>query len=860
VDDVPNNKGVDFPDGISCFVSIAVESISREVVLDPVAARADISDVNALIRRVAHDGDVLRELDPESGALLAFQHVEDALIASMLLARELNSTRSFPRIGVSTLDSSTSNEDYIIDRLAALRSLAAPGQVLVDSATREIARRAADQGVELLPMGFRTVDERDEREPLYCVAHPELSVSGAGSAESSDFHNLPSSLTEFVGRTAELDLVLDRFYVSRAVTICGPGGIGKTRLAIQVGYELAPGQPDGVWFVDLNGVTDDNLVASTVLRALPWKTTEERPANERLAELLRGRQLTLVLDNAEDQAREVAKLILQLSECANIQFLVTSRTPIGLQGESVFRLGPLMLPGESGPGAVKSEAIDLFLNRYRLLEPDFEPAPEQAKSIAELVRLVDGVPLAIEIASGLAATRPVDALVRSLRRQLPKLAQTGKLANERHRRLEDVLQWGCAQLTDHQLSLFNRLSVFQGSFTTSDVVTLNGNEEPDRGQVESDLTQLVQFSLLRSSDEGYSMLNPTRAIATERLSECEDAATWKDRHANWVARLVAEDPSPESYDRIQSHLPDIRAALRWLATKPKDPRGFDICYALYEFWYIRGHAIEGISAVTTILKGNRRLDNLAKIRLLNLRAVLHMESGAFADAVRDFDHAADLAAKDGHSTMEMLLLGNLGLAFAANDRPVEALALAQRCLEAEEVEGESLARQCNNVAAVLTQLGRYQEADEMLARAAAIVGIDDAPYLWAEAGLTRSTLKLRQGRLDEAQEELERTALMFIDLSDLRGLVRVVGRLFQTVLALGLDHHASFYWGCYRRLREGVVTRFPVSEESAMELAAAQLASRLGGAFDFEVERGRALTVEGLQRYFSHRVAPASER
>lgn len=857
---MPYNKGVDFPDGISCFVSIVIESISREVVLDPVAARAAIAEANALIRRCALGADVLRELDPESGALLAFEHVSDALGATMLIAKELNTTRSFPKVGVSTLDCTTSNEDYVVDRLAALRSLAAPGQVLVDSATREIARRAADCGVELLPVGLRTVDERDEREPLFCIAHPDLSVAGAGSSESSEFHNLPSSLTEFVGRVAEIDLVLDRFYVSRAATICGPGGIGKTRLAIQVGYELAPRQPDGVWFVDLSGITDDHLVASTVLRALPWRTTEERPALERLVELLRKRQLTLVLDNAEDLTKEVAKLVLRLSACPNVQFLITSRTPIGFQGESVFRLGPLMLPTETGQGAVRSEAIELFLNRYRLLEPEFEPEPKQAEAIAELTRLVDGLPLAIEIASGLAATTSVDVLVRSLRRHLPKLAQTGKLANERHRRLDDVLQWGCAQLSHRQLELFNRLSVFQGSFTTSDVAALCEIEGPDRSQLHLDLAQLVRLSLLRVSSEGYSMLGPTRAIATERFFETEDVAAWKDRHASWVASLVSKDPSAEAYDRIESHLPDLRAALRWVSSKPSDRRGFDLCYALYDFWYLRGHAAEGIAAVTTTLKSNRRLDNVSKIRLLNLRGVLHMESGAYGEAIRDYDQAADLAAKGGHTTMEMLLLGNLGLAFAANDRPIEALALAHRCLEAEEVEGESLARQYNNVAAVLTQLGRYDEADATLERAALIEGVGDAPYLWAEASLTRATLWLRQGRFDEAQEELERTALMFADLADRRGLVRVLGRLFQTVLGLGLDHHAAFYWGCYRKLREGVVTRFPASEELAMEAAAALLASRLGAAFEFEVDRGRALSVDGLRTYFSQRVAPASER
>lgn len=851
---------MDFPDGITCFVSISIETISREVVLDPVSARAAIADANSLIRRLALDATEIRELDPESGAILAFAHVADALTASARIAKELNATRSLPKVGVSTLDCSTSNEDDVIDRLAALRSLAAPGQVLVDSATRELARRSAEVAVELLPVGLRTVDKHDDRESLYCIAHPDLSSAGAGSAESSEFHNLPSSLTEFVGRTAEIDLVLDRFYVSRAVTICGPGGIGKTRLAIQVCYELAPSQPDGVWFADLSGVADEALVAPTVLRVLPWQTTEERPAIERLVELLKGRQLTLVLDNAEDLIQEVAKLVLRLSACANVQFLITSRSPIGLQGESVFRLGPLMLPSGTGRDADRSEAYDLFVNRYRLLEPEFEPAPEQSRAIAELVRMVDGMPLAIEIASGLAAAKSVDALVRSLRRQLPKLVQTGQLASERHRRLDDVLQWGLAQLSQRQLALFVRLSVFQSTFTVRDVAAVCQVEEPGFAQLQADLAQFVRLSLLRESDTGYSMLGPTRAIATKRFFETEDVATWKDRHANWMKTLASVDPSPEAHERIESHLPDLRAALKWVSSQPSDRRGFDLCYALYDFWYLGGHAVEGIAAVTTILKGNRRLDNHSRIRLLNLRAVLHMESGGFAEAVRDFDRAADLAAKGGHTAFEMLLLGNLGLAFAANDRPVEALALAQRCLEAEEVEGESLARQYNNVAAVLIQLGRYPEADAMLDRAAAIEGVDDAPYLWAEASLTRSTLRLRQGRLDEAQELLERTAMMFLDLADLRGLVRVLGRLFQAVLALGLDHHAAFYWGCYRRLREGVVTRFPVSEESAMDVAAELLASRLGGAFDFEVERGRSLSLDGLRHYFSHRVAPASER
>jgi predicted ATPase len=402
------------------------------------------------------------------------------------------------------------------------------------------------------------------------------------------------------------------------VTLTGPGGVGKTRLAIQVAAELASQFADGVAFVSLASLKDPDLVELTVARALQVSEANGQSIGERLLEYLRPRQLLLLLDNAE-QLLSAAPLATRLLDAApRLTLLVTSREPLRVRDERVVPVLPLALPDtEHLPDLAtlaQVPAVALFVERVREVKPDFALTADNAQAIAEICRRLDGLPLALELAAARSTVLPPEALLARLEQRLPLLTRGARDLPQRQQTLRNTIAWSYDLLDESDKALFRRLAVFAGDFTLEaaeavcvlDAASTASSSEADDGAVLEQLAQLLDKSLVQpQQDTGgeprFTMLETIHEYAQEQLVASGEAAAMQQRHADYFLRL-AEEADPHMFgqerevwmERLDREEANLRAALAWSkADRNAVQTGLRLVGALAFYWVLRGAVREG---------------------------------------------------------------------------------------------------------------------------------------------------------------------------------------------------------------------------------------------------------------------------
>lgn len=851
------------PEGIACFVSVGVPGIFGGGVLNPTRANSDIRKVNEALVRLSAEfgGSFFRHVDLESGALLAFSQVSSAIRAARDIQVELTELDLLACIGLTTREAIPVESEYdtsIVDRVISLREVAHKGQIVLDAATVEIARSASEE-FDFLPLGRRTVQQRELPEYLYQLLDPALARDFPPSEGSVRLENLPSGLTQFVGRWNEMEDLIERFYDSRAVTLCGPGGMGKTRMAVQVAWQLLPRLQDGAWFIDLSLFTDRRLIVDAIIRAIPWLVADDRPPLEILKDFMRRRCLLLIFDNAEHFADEIGRLILSISaECPNVAFLITSRQPLGIEGESVRVLEPLALPDEHAPMSeiLQSEAVMLFLNRVRLLHPEYEPG-QDAKALATLVSLVDGIPLAIEIIAAQSHRRPLAELIRSLRKSLHSLEHDVSLPSERQRKLAGTLEWGYSTLNPLERLVLHRISVFEGSFALDAAERVCAEGTVSAADVEPALCELVRCSLLMRIGERYRMLLPTRSFADEHLVRSLESPKFKDRHLDWAVELgkaLAEDNRPEWMARVALEMPNIRKAIAWATGEDNDMRAFELGYAIYDYWYAQAGGKEGFDFLSDILKCCKQIDALSRVKLLNIRAILAMDVGKYSVSEKDLRAASKLALANGLDQARDMVEGNLCLFYMRTWRMQEAYEYGNKLLKRMGENNQRWAIQQRMLVNIATHLGLFEDAERRLNELDVYVKGHPSPLNVANQRALEASLRLRQRRYDDAQEILEATFLLWRDLQDVRGAGVTLGYMVIAVVGAGLDRQAALYAGCLERLGEDVDIPMSRVMKKELEDAIAIVSGRMAQAYEIEFQRGRRLSLPDIEQHLRDRL------
>jgi predicted ATPase len=442
-------------------------------------------------------------------------------------------------------------------------------------------------------------------------------------------NNLPPQTTTFVGREEQLRALREQLLrpEGRLLTLSGPGGTGKTRLALQVATQLLERFPDGVFFVALAAVTDPDLVSAKIAQTLELRETPGRSLEGSLKDFLRSRQLLLVLDNFE-QVIAAAPLVAELvGSAAELRVVVTSRAVLRLYGERELPVPPLALPepraAVTAADLADCESARLFADRAQAVRPDFALTDDNAGVVAEICQRVDGLPLAIELAAARIRALPPREMLRRMERSLPLLTGGARDLPARQQTLRDTIAWSYDLLQSSERTLFRRLAVFRGcTLEAAEAVCVGEPPRPGATSVAlppldmellDGLESLVEKSLLRRRETSdgqpwYVMLETVREFALERLVESDEAGTVYRRlvlHALRLAELAEREIyGPDQalwFARLEHEHQNVRTALRWCEEHGYAEPTYRLANALWWFWLAHGHASEGRERLASLL-------------------------------------------------------------------------------------------------------------------------------------------------------------------------------------------------------------------------------------------------------------------
>jgi predicted ATPase/DNA-binding CsgD family transcriptional regulator len=500
---------------------------------------------------------------------------------------------------VQLRDPDSGEANYIgpaINRTGRLRDLAHGGQTVLSSATEAMVMDSLPAEAWLTDLGTYQLRDLPRPDRVLQLCHPDLSneFPPLRTPKYVAHHNLPTQLTTFVGRREQLAEVRQALAASRLVTLTGAGGVGKTRLAIEVAASLAEELPAGVRFVDLAPIADPDIVAIAAARALVLPDQPGRSTTETLLAFIGNREMLIILDNCEHLLDATAALIKALlSGCAGLRLLVTSREPIGVAGELTWRVPSLSLA---------DEAIDLFVDRARLARPDFS-ITDETTAVTEICRRLDGMPLAIELAAARVRALSVGEIRDSLHDRFRLLTGTTRMAVRRQQTLRASVDWSHALLTGSERVLFRRLAVFVGGCDLRAARSVAGDSDVERYQLLDQLTLLVDKSLVAaesiSGTTRYRLQETVRQYALEKLGESGEGDEVRGRHRDHY-QAVADALQNEAGDQHQIDLVDaeidnLRAVFAWSLDGGDTENALRLASALVPLWLARGRVSEALT-------------------------------------------------------------------------------------------------------------------------------------------------------------------------------------------------------------------------------------------------------------------------
>ncbi len=509
----------------------------------------------------------------------------------------------------------------------------------------------------------------------------EIRMPSEGSPHK---HNLPASVSSFIGREHELRQIRQRLCECRLITLTGTGGTGKTRLA----REAAGGQldhfADGVWLIELAGLSTSDLVAQTIAKVLSLPETPDLAPIERLGAFLQARHLLLVLDNCEHVIEECARIAaFLLARCPHLALLATSREPLAISGEAVLRVPPLGLPDPTQPGEwaslLRYDAVRLFVERAHAVEPSFQLSASNAGAVVEICCRLDGIPLALELASARINVLTVQEVAARLNDRFALLTSGQRSGLEpRHHTLRAAIDWSYTLLAAEEQTLLRRLAVFAAGFTLDTAEVVCAGTEMAEGRMLDVLSSLVGKSLVAAETTGgaqarYRLLETIREYALEKLAAAGEVNQLRDHHLDlFLAR--AEEAAPKLHDAYQQlwlnwlegEHDNLRAALAWALESGRIEAGLRIAIALVRFWEIRGYVREGLTWFERLLaQAKEGISLLVRVNALTFAAFLAGFLGNSSATMSYGREAVALAEAAGDAGNPMLILALGGLASGA---------------------------------------------------------------------------------------------------------------------------------------------------------------------------------------------------
>lgn len=750
---MPNPQSL--PTGTVTFLYTDIQGSTDLAQKYPDALQALLMRHHAILRVAieAQRGVVFRLAGDSFSA--AFHTATDALNAALDAQRKLFAEDWQPapirvRMGINTgaarakgLESLDGEyEGYsTLARVARVMALAHGGQILLANSTRELVRDTLPADISLRDMGEHKLKGFISAERLYQVVAPDLPQDFPPLTSDEEVpSNLPATLNRLIGRAQELEQVKTRLAQTRLVTLLGPGGTGKTRLALQVASELRDEFQERVYFVDLAASRDSETAVAAMARTLGVRESSDKPLLDELKRQIKNKKMLSLLDNFEQVTVAAPTMAELLRDCPELKMLVTSREALHVRGENIFPVPPLTLPGLDKIQALEQiaqcEAVQLFVERAQQVNPDFELTNENAQAVAEICVRLDGLPLAIELATARLNVFSPQTLAERLSNRLKMLRGGARDLPARHQTLRDTIAWSYEMLSADEQTLFALLSVFSGATLEAVEAVANETARFDDADVFELVSSLADKSLIRQDKARLRMLETIREFAAARLDE--DAALRADArraHANYFAGFTQDEwknLTGEGRDaalaRLTADLENIRAAWRYWASAGNLEQLNKFTNSLWLLYDARGWYHATIELITDLLKilstTTSSPERLREEILLqtSLARALQSTKGYSEEVEQAYQRALELCERAGEIPELFPVLRALAVFYTLSGPPEKSIEMGERIIRLGErlddvnmqMEGQMLVGQ--NLGTTVSLQAGLDKVEDALAR------------------------------------------------------------------------------------------------------------------------------------------------
>ncbi|MGH2465473.1 MAG: tetratricopeptide repeat protein [Candidatus Limnocylindrales bacterium] len=864
------------PVGTLTFLFTDIEGSTKLVQALGPAFKPLLERHQALLRGAFREGGGV-EIATEGDSFFVVFASAVAALTAVAAAQRLLSAEPWPpaaglvrvRMGLHTGEGVRGGDNYVgldVHRAARIAAAAHGGQVLVSAATGALAASGLPDDLRLVDLGEFRLKDLDRPERLLQLNVRGLADSFPPPRTLDTPTNLPTAVTTFVGREAEIDAVVALFQGARLVTLTGPGGTGKTRLGLRAAEALRTDFHDGVFFVDLAPIRDPSLVPATISTAVGVREDPGRPVIEVLEAHLRDRRLLLVLDNFE-QILAGASVVARLLQAApKIAILVTSREILHLSGEQEFAVAPLRAPDLGalpGVAALSTyDAVALFIQRARAVRSQFELTDENAVAVAGICARLEGLPLAIELAAARVKLFAPDAILARLDRRLATLTSSARDLPARQRTLRGAIDWSFDLLGPAERTLFERLGIFVGGCTIEDAQGVCDPDESLGIEILDGLASLVDKSLLRQSpgeagEPRFGMLETIREYAIEQLAAGPDRDLVRRAHADYFARLAGGTqreatgmPDKGELDHLEHEHDNLRAALQSATEDGRIDLALTMAAALWRFWQQRAHLAEGRAVLDDLLgRPEGKAPTATRSAALGGLGGVAYWQGDFVAAGRAYAEALEIerALADPRGLAEALF--NAGYVAAITADYPRARAEYEESLELYRSMGQStgVLRVQEALVFLMFHQGDYAGAGTLQADNLRTFRELGEPFRIANALDLLAASQIMTDDLKAARTSLLEAVAIFDGSGDAQGIVRALVLTAILAVAAGEPKAAARICGVVERRKEPLGSVATPVEILRLDDPAAAARAQLGSeAFEHLVAEGRGLSLEAI--------------
>lgn len=787
------------PVGTQTFLMTDIAGSTALFERDEPAMFGALARHNALMTGCAerHDGAVIKHRLEGDSFFAVFARATDAVAAAADMQRAL-ATEPWPgeipvrvRMAIHSGEAQLRGDDYfglVVNRCARLREIAHGGQVLLSNAAHALVGGRLPPGVEVRHLGRHRLRDLQEVEEIHQLVVAGLPADFPALPSMDAFpNNLPNLLSSFVGRSLELETTGHLLHSSRLLTLTGVGGTGKTRLALQLAAHNIDRFPDGAWVVDLATVADPADVPRAVAAAVGVHEVTGIALTDTLCDHVGASEQLIILDNCEHLLDACVALIEPLlARCPALHIVATSREPFKLAGEQVYLVPEMSLPpaGEDAPTRAAlggSDAVELFVERARASEHRFELTDANARAVAELCRLLDGIPLSIELAAPMVRVLDLGDVVRRLQRfGLRDLQSRDPTVEARHASVERMIQWSYELCSPKERALFDRLAVFAEVFSLEAAEAVCAGGEVLAGDVFDLLASLIDQSLVvkvaTPAGVRYRLLWTIGEFARKRLEAAGDDAAYALRHADHYARLAIEtgprlagSEQQALQDALGAESANFERALATLRGTGQPERALEMAAALWRLWYLRGQYAQGRREIEQCLIGMAGSEAKPDLALAHYGAgTLASFQGDSAAAVGHLERAIALYRELGDPLGEAKAQNSVGGIHLRDHRYEQARGALKRSLEVFENVGDAAALAVirYNMALVHEGLAEYAVAESQVRECLEVFqrlgNRSNVARCWSQLGL----IALHRGDVEAAITRYAECIPIFESLDD----------------------------------------------------------------------------------------------